>query len=105
MINALARVGNADAADNILSKMKQLSSNSEDNTLKPDTICYTSVIDACKLLRPACIIQFTISHAYRYNIMSMPMCQIPRKVERMLLIEQKSYLEKWRICAKMEICM
>ncbi|KAL7522218.1 hypothetical protein ACHAWX_006911 [Stephanocyclus meneghinianus] len=48
VINAFARIGNADAADAILSKMKKISSHEDGDALKPDTICYTSVIDACE---------------------------------------------------------
>jgi hypothetical protein len=47
VINAFARVGDAKAADGILYKMKEIS-NIHDKVLQPDTVCYTSVIDACK---------------------------------------------------------
>lgn len=52
VINSFARVGNAEAADKLLSKMKEISSKSEDGRLNPDTVCYTSVIDACKYTSP-----------------------------------------------------
>jgi hypothetical protein len=50
VINSFARVGNAKAADDLLWKMKEISSKSEDGQLKPDAVCYTSVIDACKYI-------------------------------------------------------
>jgi hypothetical protein len=48
VINAFARIGNADTADDILTKMKLFYERGDDS-LKPDTICYSSVIDACEL--------------------------------------------------------
>jgi pentatricopeptide repeat protein len=48
VITALARVGNAEAADKILTEMKRLCSERKNNKMKPDAICYTSVIGACK---------------------------------------------------------
>jgi pentatricopeptide repeat protein len=50
VMNSFARVGNAEAADKLLLKMKEMSSKSEDGQLKPDTVCYTSVIDACEYI-------------------------------------------------------
>lgn len=46
MINAFARTGQPENAERILSSMKRRYEISGDVSLKPDTICFTSTIDA-----------------------------------------------------------